>query len=135
MGKKGKQRQRKYSLWNTARSELQKYIQAIIWGFICLLTHCSHILLHLGSIWFIATTEHLGNFPGLVEYYLHFSSVQSLSRVWLFATPWIQARQASISITNSRSLPKFMSIESVMPSSHLRELPGDDGAVVVLIQT
>ena len=46
-------------------------------------------------------------------------SVQSLSHVWLFATPWIAARQASLSITNSRSLPKPMSIESVMPSSHL----------------
>ena len=48
-----------------------------------------------------------------------FSSVQSLSRVWLFATPWIAARQASLSITNSRSLLKLMSIESVMPSKHL----------------
>ena len=48
-----------------------------------------------------------------------FSSVQLLSRVQLFATPWIAARQASLSITNSRSLPKPMSIESVMPSSHL----------------
>ena len=48
-----------------------------------------------------------------------FSSVQSLSRVWLFATPWITAHQASLSITNSRSLLKLMSIESVMPSSHL----------------
>ena len=48
-----------------------------------------------------------------------FSSVQSLSCVQLFATPWITGRQASLSITNSRSLPKFMSIESVMPSSHL----------------
>ena len=48
-----------------------------------------------------------------------FSSVQSLSRVQLFATPWIAARQASLSITNSRSLLKLMSIESVMPSSHL----------------
>ena len=47
------------------------------------------------------------------------SSVQSLSRVWLFATPWIAACQASLSITNSWSLPKLMSIESVMPSSHL----------------
>ena len=44
------------------------------------------------------------------------SSVQSLSCVWLFATPWIAARQASLSITNSRSSPKLMSIESVMPS-------------------
>ena len=48
-----------------------------------------------------------------------FSSIQSLSRVWLFATPWIAARQASLSITSSRSSPRLMSIESVMPSSHL----------------
>ena len=46
-------------------------------------------------------------------------SDQSLSRVQLFATPWITARQASLSITNSRSSPRLMSIESVMPSSHL----------------
>ena len=48
-----------------------------------------------------------------------FSSFQSLSRVRLFATPWIAARQASLSITNSRSSLKLTSIESVMPSSHL----------------
>ena len=47
------------------------------------------------------------------------SSVQSLSRVRLFATPWTAARQASLSITNSWSLLKLMSIESVMPSNHL----------------
>ena len=47
------------------------------------------------------------------------STVQSLSRVWLFATPWTAARQASLSITNSRSLLKLMSIKSVMPSNHL----------------
>jgi len=46
-------------------------------------------------------------------------SVQSLSRVWLFVTPWIAARQASLSITNSRSSLRLTSIESVMPSSHL----------------
>ena len=50
---------------------------------------------------------------------VQFSSVQSLSRVRLFATPWTAACQASLSITNSRSLLKHMSIESVMPSSHL----------------
>ena len=50
---------------------------------------------------------------------LTLSSVQSLSCVWLFATPWIAAHQASLSITNSRSLLKLMSIESVMPSSRL----------------
>ena len=48
-----------------------------------------------------------------------FSSVQSLSHVRLFATPWIAARQASLSITNYQSLLKLMSIESVMPSNHL----------------
>ena len=48
-----------------------------------------------------------------------FSSVQSLSCVQLFATPWNAARQASLSITNSWSLPKLMTIESVMPSNHL----------------
>ena len=48
-----------------------------------------------------------------------FSSVQSLSRIRLFVTPWIAAGQASLSITNSQSSFKLMSIESVMPSSHL----------------
>ena len=48
-----------------------------------------------------------------------FSSVQSLSRVWLFATPWTAAHQASLSIINSRSLLRLMSIESAMPSNHL----------------
>ena len=46
-------------------------------------------------------------------------SVQSLSHVWLFVTPWITARQASLSITNFWSLLKLMPIESMMPSSHL----------------
>ena len=50
---------------------------------------------------------------------VQFSSVQSLSCVRLFATPWITARQASLSITNSWSLLKLMPIESVMPSNHL----------------
>ena len=45
--------------------------------------------------------------------------VQSLSHVWLFVTPWTTAHQASLSITNSRSLPKPMSTELVMPSNHL----------------
>ena len=55
-----------------------------------------------------------------------FSSVQLLSCVWLFATPWTTPCQAFLTITNSQSLPKLMSIESVMPSSHLilcRPLP------------
>ena len=48
---------------------------------------------------------------------IQFSSV--LSHVWLFATPWTAACQASLSISNTQSLPKLMSIESVMPSNHL----------------
>ena len=56
--------------------------------------------------------EELGSF-------LQFSSVQLLSHVWLSATPWIAARQASLSITNTRSPLRLTFIESVMPSSHL----------------
>ena len=52
-------------------------------------------------------------------YSVQFSLVQSLNGVWLFVTPWTTARQASLSITNSHSLLKLMSIESVMPSNHL----------------
>ena len=66
------------------------------------------------------------NLQGLVSFKqiwdmntLYLSSVQSLSRVQLFATTWIAARQASLSITNSQSSLKLTSIESVMPSSHL----------------
>ena len=51
--------------------------------------------------------------------FIYTASVQSLSCVCLFVTPWTTARQASLSITNSRSLLKLMSIESVMPSNHL----------------
>ena len=54
-----------------------------------------------------------------IQVLLPFSSVQSLSSVRLFATPWTTARQASLSITNSQSPPKPMSIELVMPSDHL----------------
>ena len=55
----------------------------------------------------------------ILYFILPLLSVQSLSRVQLFVTPWTAACQASLSITNSQSLPKLMSIESVMPSSHL----------------
>ena len=52
-----------------------------------------------------------------------FSSLQSLSRVWLFVTSWTVARQASLSITNSWSLPKLIPIELVMPFNHLMQSP------------
>ena len=58
-------------------------------------------------------------FPDFVLSPSTFSSVHSLSHVWLFVTPWTAARQASLSITNSRSSLRLTSIESVMPSSHL----------------
>jgi len=64
----------------------------------------SHYVVHLKLIWCYMSVS---------------QSVQSLNRVRLFATPWIAARQASLSITKSRSLPKLMCIKSVMPSSHL----------------
>ena len=50
---------------------------------------------------------------------MEFQFSQSLSHIWLLATPWTAARQASLSITNSRNLPKLMPIELVTPSSHL----------------
>ena len=71
-------------------------------------TQCSNLtILYNSPLWKFFHTED------------QFSLVQSLSRVWLFATPWITARPASLSITNSWSSLRFTSIESVMPSSHL----------------
>ena len=73
------------------------------------LPHCRRILYQL---------SHKGN-SSSPHSVLQFRSAQSLSRVRLFATPWTAANQASLSITNFRSLLKLMSIESVMPSNHL----------------
>ena len=64
-----------------------------------------------------ANADAMGSIPGPGRF--HISSVQSLSRVRLFATPWTSARQASVSITNSQSLLTLTSIKSVMPSNHL----------------
>ena len=69
------------------------------------------------SIQKIHTSEYEPCFNSVHEY--RFSSVQLLSHVWLFVTPWTAAHQASLSITNSWSLIKLVSIESVMPYSHL----------------
>ena len=83
-------------------------------GFIKLLSGfwiwCSHCSLIIGMVWSLSFTE---------SYNSQFNSVQLLSRVQLFATPWIAARQASLSITNSQSSLRLASIESVMPSSHV----------------
>ena len=62
---------------------------------------------------------HLDSWIFFVSFFKAFSSVQSLNRVWLFVTPWTTARQATLSVTNSQSLPKLMCIESVIPSNHL----------------
>ena len=68
------------------------------------------------------THTHLSSNPlisGSSEAWHDVVAVQSLSHIWLFATPWAAARQASLSFTSSWSLLKLMSIESVMPSNHL----------------
>ena len=70
----------------------------------------STILVGLSSFFFIGNCNH----------YFQFSSVQLLSHVQLFTTPWTTARQMSLSITNSQSLLKLMPTETVMPSNHLK---------------
>ena len=79
---------------------------------------------HIGKMDTVLDSEGLGCFHQISlsshqPFILQFSWVQSLSRVRLFATPWIAARKVSLSITNSRSSPKLMCIKSVVPSSHL----------------
>ena len=71
------------------------------------------LTLHLSS------AVSMGSIPGWGNKILHVTSVQSLSHVQLFATPWTAACQASLPITNSQTLLKLMSIELVMPSNHL----------------
>ena len=68
--------------------------------------------------WFWLQMEDF-NLTLAVRHFLSFPLIQSLSPVWLFATPWTAACQVSLSITDSWSSPKLMSIESVMPSNHL----------------
>ena len=79
-----------------------------MYGLCIIYTHTPQVGMRIKQITYIVPDQSV-----------QFSSVQSLSRVWLFATPWTAARQASLSITNSRSLLKLMSIELVMPSNHL----------------
>ena len=69
----------------------------------------------------IMSTRHTGSSHYFITVLLgyQFNSIQSLSHVWLFATSWTAAYQASLSITKSQTLLKLMSIESVMPSNHL----------------
>ena len=80
----------------------------------------SNIIPGIGIFWLWKILFFHGNFHSFFFFFfIIFNSVQSLSHVHLFATPWITACQASLSITNSRSSLRLTSIESVMPSSHL----------------
>ena len=88
------------------------------------LLHYKRILYHLSHQGSPLDTMYVLNFKIFMsllphEFFTYCASVQSLGRVWLFVTPWIAACQASLSITNSWSSPKLLSIELVMPSSHL----------------
>ena len=71
----------------------------------------------ISSFFYSSLPSWLSSFTYLLRY--QFSSVQSHNGVWFFVTPWTAVFQASLSTTNSRSLLKLMSIESVMPSNHL----------------
>ena len=76
-----------------------------------------NLLQHQGLFQWVGSSHQVAKALEL-QYQSVSQSDQSLSRIWLFATPWTAAHQASLSITNSQSLLKLMSIESVMPSSH-----------------
>ena len=78
----------------------------------------THLELLLSS-WLAFSSYIISLLHSKFYYKFKFQSVQPLSCVWLFETPWTAARWASLSITSSQNLPKFMSIESVMPSNHL----------------
>ena len=76
--------------------------------------------MHIIYLWISAIKWNISHKTNeILPFVIAFNSVQSVSHVQLFATPWTAARQASLSITNCQSLPKPMTIESVMPSDHL----------------
>ena len=81
------------------------------------LKRCASPKLKTLTLWKICEKDEKSSYK--LEENIQFNSVQSLSRVWLFTTPWITARQASLSNTISQSSLRLTSIESVMPSSHL----------------
>ena len=101
------------------------YLLIIIWKCLCMWHFLLTFLFSLAAssvlcLWLLIVRLWYILAFGLFEFILlQFSSVQSLSHVRLFATPWTAARQASLSITNSQSPPKPTSIESVMLSNHL----------------
>ena len=109
-----------YLLWSSSRSFLSLSIDSVPSSFICY--HFLSLLILEAFLSCPVVLNSVFTFKrGLKNGWpkTWISSVQSLSRVRLLVTPWIAARQASLSITNSRSLLKLMSIQSVMPPSHL----------------
>ena len=95
-------------------------LERFLWIQLIVLLVQSHLIIFS----FFVLLTNLSSFKDLLNKHMilsaiNLSLVQSLSRVLLSATPWTAARQASLSITNSRSLPKLMSIELVTPSNHL----------------
>ena len=110
------------SPWNSPSQNSGAGSLSLLWGIFPTqgtnpgIPHCSQILYqlsHKGS----PTASRKDLLTGALN--LQFSSIHSLSRVWLFATPWTGARQTSLFITNSQGIPKIMPIESVMPSNYL----------------
>ena len=81
--------------------------------------NCRALSWCLRIAWRLKKKPHTSEYNWWMHTIVQFSSVQSLSRVRLFATPWIAARQASLSIAKSRSSFRLTSIQSMMPSSHL----------------
>ena len=98
-----------------ARSQQRESVRSRIPSHVCL-THRPHSAHHCFQV---GNSKTLFQSSAPSQLFGVFSSVHSLSRVRLFVTPWTAAHQASLSITSSWSLLKFMSIESVMPSNHL----------------
>ena len=100
--------------WICSLSRLEMKAESLVWH------HFPGPATHLVTNWHVEFLYLIkGSNLCSVEQTLQFSSGQLLSRVRLFVTPWTAARQASLSITNSQSWLKLMSIESVMPSKHL----------------
>ena len=98
--------------------EISRFLLVFFWDYIWQETKCRWIPWKVTEI----RVLFIDCFPQVLcinHCHFHFSSVQSLSHVWLFATPWIAARLASLSTTNFRSLLKLMSIELVNPSRYL----------------
>ena len=111
------ERNQSYTCWFSLRGELETKVLVLLKRnrktktVFCI---CQQV--YSDYIWFF---EYFGIKIFLTFLFIWLSSVQSLSHVRLFVTPWIAAHQASLSITNSRSSLRLMSIESVMPSSHV----------------